>query len=460
MDKCKGGYEYILFIVDHYTCFAQAYATTTKSAKCVADKIFNDYALKFGFPQRIHHDMGAESENQLVAQLNKNCGVMGSRTSPYFPEGNGQVDRMKGTLLQMLKTLTERQKSNWKESLNKLMFTYNSTRSEVTGFSSFYLLFGRSPRLPVDLLFGFTLETGTVDHKEYVKKWKELMQEAYDITTANAKKTANRNKLNYEADRVLLRNMTSRGGTRKLRNHWEDTIHKVICWVGKDMPIYEVRPEQGKGRGSRILHRNLLLPCDNLPLEIQLQSVKSKRKITAQTSKGKVVTHQEEEDGSDVDDFRSYCRPLNQHVPVMESVDADREDINDAKHQPQNMLQQLEAQETGDELNEEETSDQEEIQVQEEPVMNDRMSAPPSPVPSDNGETAQQYQRLVRQRRAPRVFTYDQLDNQRVTLLGFQATSCTGTFQCHSPMERRKQQVHGYLQDSPSCTSLLFRDTK
>ena len=420
LDKCKGGYEYILVIVDHYTRFAQAYATTTKSAKCVADKIFNDYALKFGFAQRIHHDMGGEFENQLMAQLKKNCGVMGSRTTPYHPEGNGQVERMNRTLLQMLKTLTERQKSNWKESLNKLMFAYNSTRSEVTGFSPFYLLFGRSPRLPVDLLFGLTPETGTPDHKEYMKKWKAQMQEAYDITTANAKKTADRNKRNYdnkvrssvlhEGDRVLVRNMTPRGGTGKLRNHWEDAIHEVIRQVGKDMPIYEVRPEQGKGRGSRILHRNLLLPCDNLPLEIQLQPAKSKRKTTTQTSKdNRSVTDQEENDESDDEDFGYYYTPLNQHVPVMQPVNTDREDVNDAEHQPQNMPQQQEAQEIGNALDEEEISDQEEIQVQEEHVMDERMSAPPSPVSSDNGEAAQHYQRPARERRAPRVFTYDQL---------------------------------------------------
>ena len=157
----------------------------------------------------------------------------------------------------MLKTLTEKQKANWRESLPKLIYAYNSTRCEVTGFSPFYLLFGRSPRLPVDLLFGLNPETGTPDHKEYMKKWKRQMQEAYEITTANAKKSAERSKRNHdnkvrssvlqEGDRVLIRNMTPRGGTGKLRSHWEDCIHKVVRQVGKDMSIYEVMPEQGKG---------------------------------------------------------------------------------------------------------------------------------------------------------------------------------------------------------------------
>ena len=82
----------------------------------------------------------------------------------------------------MLRMLTERKKSNWKESLNKLMLAYNSTLSEVTVLSPFYLLFGRSPRLPVDLLFGLTSpETGTADHKEYMRKWKAQMQDRKSV---------------------------------------------------------------------------------------------------------------------------------------------------------------------------------------------------------------------------------------------------------------------------------------
>lgn len=143
----------------------------------------------------------------------------------------------------------------------------------------------------MDLLFGLTQEAGTADHQEYMRRWKQQMQEAYEITTANAKKCAEKSKRNYdskvgssvlhEGDRVLVRNLTPRGGTGKLRNHWEDCVHKVIRQVGKDMPIYEVISEQGKARGRRVLHRNLLLPCDHLPLEIQLKPAEAKRQITA-----------------------------------------------------------------------------------------------------------------------------------------------------------------------------------
>lgn len=52
-------------IEDYVARFAQAYATTSKSGRTAADKIFNDYALRFGFPTRIHHNQGGEFENQL-----------------------------------------------------------------------------------------------------------------------------------------------------------------------------------------------------------------------------------------------------------------------------------------------------------------------------------------------------------------------------------------------------------
>lgn len=262
--------------MDHFTCFAQAYATTTKSGKTAANLIFNDYALKFGFPLYIHLDQGGEFENQLFSHLEKLSGVKGSRTTPYHPMGTGQVERMNRTLLQMLKTLSETQKSNWKESLNKLLYAYNCTHCEVTGYSPFFLLYGRSPRLPIDMLFGLFAESDFSDQRDYVEKWRQGMEEAYAIANKTAQKAAARSKMRYDiaarsstlqpVERVLIKNLTPRRGTGKLRNYWEDMVHTVVRQRGSDLPVYEVRPERGRGR-SRVLHRNLLMSCDNLPFE-------------------------------------------------------------------------------------------------------------------------------------------------------------------------------------------------
>ena len=174
----------------------------------------------------------------------------------------------------MLRTLPEAHKHSWKDHVHKLIHAYNCTIHESTGYSPFFLLFGRSPRLPIDVIFDLEDETGGKSHAEYVTKWKSAMQEAYSLASKSATKSAMRGKRNYDkrmrssalqvGDRFLVRNLTPRGGPGKLRSFWEDKIQVVVARKGGGSPVYDVRPESSQGP-NRTLHRNLLLPCDYLP---------------------------------------------------------------------------------------------------------------------------------------------------------------------------------------------------
>ena len=72
LKKSSGGYEYILVVMDHFTRYAQVYATRNKSAKTVAQKLYSDFILRFGFPLRVHHDQGENLKITSIRSL-RNC---------------------------------------------------------------------------------------------------------------------------------------------------------------------------------------------------------------------------------------------------------------------------------------------------------------------------------------------------------------------------------------------------
>ena len=274
LDRSKGGYEYALIVCDHFTRFTQIYATRNNKAPTAADKIYYDFILKFGFPERIHSDQGREFDNRLLRRLHQLAGVGVSRTTPYHPQGDGQPERMNRTVLNMLKTLSSKEKANWKDYVSQLAFAYNSTVNKSTGFSPFFLLFGRSARLPIDNIFGLDFETSiSKSYDQYVSQWQDRMKQAIEIAQKNAGKMGDANKRSYDrkvrgddivvGDRVLVRNF-EKGGTGKLRSYWQDIIY-VVKDKHAEIPVYTIHP-LNHARKTKKVHRNLLKKCNDLQL--------------------------------------------------------------------------------------------------------------------------------------------------------------------------------------------------
>ena len=340
LDKAKGGYEYVLIVCDHFTRFVQAYGTKSKSAKAAATKLFNEFVLQFGFPKRIHHDRGKEFNNNLFKELHRLGGISISNTTPYHPMGNGQLERMNRTFINMLKSLSKDQKRDWKNHLPMLSFAYNSTINKATGFSPFYLMFGRSSRLPIDLIFETNCDPlPNLCHEDFVKKWKSTMQEAYKLASEKSNQQGIYNKQHYDqhvsgkdinvGDKVLLRNLTDRGGTGKLRSFFED---KIYTGVERDenVPVFLIE----NGGDRKKVHYNLLFKCNDFQIPDDTSHSLSKPKLTKIQPKAKPNTNFELTDSEDDDDVIVIEQNRDDSVSFSGGQDRDsRVDTGQAENQ-------------------------------------------------------------------------------------------------------------------------------
>ena len=147
----------ILVLTDHFTKYAQAYVTPKQTAPVVAKTLCENFLVHYGWPEKILTDQGKSFENSLIRELCELAQVKKLHTSPYQPETNGQCEHFNATMITMLGTLPPHAKKNGQECIATLTHAYYCTISSVTGFSPYFLMFGHTPRIPLDIEIGFTL---------------------------------------------------------------------------------------------------------------------------------------------------------------------------------------------------------------------------------------------------------------------------------------------------------------
>ena len=258
----------VLVVVDHFTHYVQTFVTKNHTARTTARVLYNNYFSVFGFPQRLMSDQGTEFCGNVIAAMCSLLGVEKIRTTPYHPQTNGSAERVHQTPQRMIGKLDPEKRKKWPSHIGSIIVTYNSTRSLVTGYSLYYLMFGWRPRLPIDLLFP-TRRTQMLTHTidEYVASLYDCLQDSLVIAQDCAIKEAQRQKRLYDRKvgaielrpgyHILVCLDAFRGQRRKLKNGWGDDLHMVVTHVVDGIPAYIVKNNRtGK---KKVVHRARLL---------------------------------------------------------------------------------------------------------------------------------------------------------------------------------------------------------
>ena len=153
MPETEEGYRYILVAGDYFTRWMEAYAIPNQEAKTIANKLVNELFCRFSPPEQLHSDQGKQFESDLLKEICKLLHVEKTRTTPYHPQCDGLIERFNRTLLSMLATSVKDNPFDWEKQLPKVCMAYNTSVQSSTGYTPFYLMFGRQARIPIDLMF-------------------------------------------------------------------------------------------------------------------------------------------------------------------------------------------------------------------------------------------------------------------------------------------------------------------
>ena len=198
------GNKYILSIVDQFTKWIEIYALPDQSAQITAKVFFEGWITRFGVPLQVHTDQGRNFTSNLFSDLCRLLDSTKTRTTPYRPSANGQVERYNQMILAYIRCQLEEDQSTWDEHLSVLGLSLRSTVNRNTGFTPNMLQLGREVTLPLDILFGLSQtkeeEKGTA---EYLRELDQKMRCIFALTRKTLQASQLRQKVDYDTRGVI-----------------------------------------------------------------------------------------------------------------------------------------------------------------------------------------------------------------------------------------------------------------
>ena len=275
--RSTAGHEWLLVVSDHFTKFAQAFPVKNTSAVTLAKKVMDEYMCRFGCFEGLHSDQGANVDGAVFKGLCDLIEAAKTRTTPYHPQGDGQVERLNKSLVKILSKLISDHRRDWADFVPKAVLAYNTSVHESTGFTPYRLMFGREAILPLDALLGLetTPSQGVVQtYPDFVVEQKQQLEETEQIVRENLKRAQKLQKAYYDTkshgqpfrvgDRVWYRNRT-RTRRKKFIKPWCGPWKVLKALSDVTYRIEKERRRPGKRRQRKVVHFNYLKPCFSPP---------------------------------------------------------------------------------------------------------------------------------------------------------------------------------------------------
>ncbi len=256
--------KYILTVVDHATHWVEAYPLPDHRAVTVA-KTFSDFIARFGIPDEVLHDLGADFTSEFFQVYLNFYGISQLKCSVAHPQTNTACERTHRTLKAMLTAYVGQNKGEWDDVLCHVLFAFREIPIAEFGFSPYEMLFGRHVRGPLSIVFDSWWEGGenkASSHVvDYMMSLREQVQNALEIVHKGQQEAQVKAKTYYDkkarvisyspGDAVLvLQKQIGKSLSLKYSGPFE-----VIKQVS---PVDYLVNFPGRRKDKRVIHVNLL----------------------------------------------------------------------------------------------------------------------------------------------------------------------------------------------------------
>lgn len=232
LPKTPNGNEYVLMMVDQFTKWVECIPLPSQTAEVTAHAAVMEFFSRFGYPLQIHTDQGRNFESQLFKAVCELLKIHKSRTTPYRPSANGQVERFNRTLMNAVRCFVSSQTS-WDRFIPQLAGAMRSCVNRQTGFTPNMLMLGRETNQPADLIFPDDKQKEqTVGVDEYVGTLSSNITRAHKVAREKLKTAQKTMKRDYDV-KVLVKSYevgdpvyildtaTTKGTSSKLKAPWK-----------------------------------------------------------------------------------------------------------------------------------------------------------------------------------------------------------------------------------------------
>ena len=153
LPKTRAGYDTLLVIVDYITKMMIVRPTHITATAVGTARIFMDAVIReHGVPRTIVSNRGTRFTSNFWREISRVMGTILAMSSGFHPQTDGQTERANRSIEEMMRAYVGRWPNDWDERLGMIEYAYNYSVHSSSGYSPFYLCYGRHPLSLVQLL--------------------------------------------------------------------------------------------------------------------------------------------------------------------------------------------------------------------------------------------------------------------------------------------------------------------